>query len=89
MIKKDLMMEIESSSSSFENKASFDSEICIIEPFYGGSHKQLIDLITNEFNILNIKFDLFTMTAKKWHWRARCSALYFSQVIPKKSNKYR
>ena len=70
--------------SMFENLTSYsDVEICLIEPFYGGSHKQLIDLITNELNSRHIKYDLFTMTAKKWHWRARCSALYFSTIIPK------
>ena len=74
--------------SLFEKNSS-DVEICLIEPFYGGSHKQLIDLITNELNSRHVKYDLFTMTAKKWHWRARCSALYFSTIIPKKSHKYK
>ena len=67
-----------------------DATICIIEPFYGGSHKQLIDLITSELLAANVRFDLYTMTAKKWHWRARCSALYFSRTIARKHNyKYR
>lgn len=52
-----------------------DKEICIIEPFYGGSHKQLIDLIESELKISNRKYDLFTMPAKKWHWRARCECI--------------
>lgn len=75
------------SESSFAAKS--ESEICIIEPFYGGSHKQMIDLIVNELKRLNMTHDLFTMTAKKWHWRARCSALYFSSIIPKMPHKYR
>ena len=67
------------------------NEICIIEPFYGGSHKQLIDLIETELKNCELElgsnrrlgrgYDLYTQTAKKWHWRARVSALYFAQTI--------
>ena len=77
--------------------------ILILEPFYGGSHKQFIDtllsLSVNYDEVLgdrlpsevakkrssskwpNFEIKLYEMKAKKWHWRARTSALYLSQVV--------
>ncbi len=65
------------------------TEIVAIEPFHGGSHKQLVDILQRIFRDhqkntnQEINFQLYSTPAKKWHWRARTSALYFSQEIPR------
>ena len=54
--------------------------ILVLEPFYGGSHKHLIDLMLKKLEV-DFDIDLVVQTAKKWHWRARSSALWFSEQI--------
>ena len=64
---------------SFQKK-----RVLILEAFYGGSHKHLIDYICRiiEEDGCNVVIDLVTMSDKKWHWRMRTSALHFSENIP-------
>ena len=59
--------------------------VLVVEPFYGGSHKQLIDIVMR--NCPMTKFELITQSSKKWHWRARSSALWFSNEIPLNSSE--
>lgn len=56
-------------------------EVLIIEPFCGGSHKQLVDYLVKSF-AGKLQLSPFTLPAKKWHWRARTSALHFAQAVP-------
>ncbi|PAA79010.1 hypothetical protein BOX15_Mlig033231g2, partial [Macrostomum lignano] len=66
----------------FQPNASMSTQplVLIIEPFYGGSHRQLIDYLTGEILPPGC-WHLVAMTAKKWHWRARCSALHVAQQV--------
>ncbi|RUS82735.1 hypothetical protein EGW08_009515 [Elysia chlorotica] len=56
-------------------------EVLLIEPFCGGSHGQLIQLLSTDKEI-GPRCEQVCLPAKKWQWRARTSALYLSQVIP-------
>lgn len=49
------------------NSSCADAKTIIIEPFYGGSHKQMIQLLTTIW-FDDTQYALFTTPAKKWKW---------------------
>ena len=57
------------------------AELLILEPFYGGSPKQLLDVLCSRLE--PDSFVVVSLPAKKWHWRARTSSLKLSQDIPR------
>lgn len=71
------------------------TRIVLLEAFYGGSHRQLLDYLEmilieqqqqqrrNHGNDDLVTVQKICMSDKKWHWRMRTSALHFSQEINK------
>lgn len=64
--------------------------ILLLEPFYGGSHRQLIDFLHNVIlqEETDAVVDKVVMSDKKWHWRMRTSALYFAEHIEETASPY-
>ena len=53
--------------------------IALIEPFYGGSHKLLVDTLLEAYG----EARAFTLPAKKWGWHMRTSAVHFARQLPR------
>ena len=53
-------------------------KVLFLEPFYGGSHKDVADGICRHSRH---QMDLHTLPARFWKWRMRGAALYFIQAV--------
>ncbi len=53
-------------------------KILVLEPYYGGSHKNFLDALQES---LPIDFVLLSLPARKWKWRMRLAAPYFVDKI--------
>jgi hypothetical protein len=63
----------------FTDSSPCVAEVLVLEAFYDGSHKQMIDTVLD--GVDKSKYLLLTMSGKKWHWRARTSGLHFQQKL--------
>ncbi|GLD91911.1 hypothetical protein PINS_up000444 [Pythium insidiosum] len=55
--------------------------VVLVEPFYGGSHKQLIDLLVKEL-LADVPHAVCSLAPRKWHWRLMAASLSLSSTIP-------
>lgn len=59
--------------------------ILVVEPYFGGSHKQFL---TGLSNTIDADFTFLTLPARKWKMRMQLSAPWFSNCIKKMENSY-
>ncbi|MBU0716605.1 MAG: DUF3524 domain-containing protein [Planctomycetes bacterium] len=50
--------------------------VAVLEPYYGGSHAQFVDTVVRNSRH---EYVVATMPARKWKWRMRGAALWFSR----------
>ena len=54
-----------------------------MEPFYGGSHRQFMDLLRDKLLApRGVPTLLITLPPKKWHWNMRTAALHCARALP-------
>jgi len=55
--------------------------VLAVEPYYGGSHRAVLDGLTRHLAAEGIVIDHVTMPARKWKWRMRGSAIVLAEEI--------
>lgn len=56
--------------------------VALVEPFYGGSHRQLVDLLGSRLREQRVEVSLCILPARKWHWRLQAASLRLAGEIP-------
>ena len=65
-LNKVLIVDTTNLEESAVTSASAEAKFLIIEPFYGGSHKQLITVLLALFT--HGEAAVFSLPARKWKW---------------------
>jgi glycosyltransferase involved in cell wall biosynthesis len=65
-------------SQSNDPPCAAAGSVLVLEPYYGGSHKMLIDGIERH---LSLRFELLTLPPRKWKWRMRGAAVTFADRL--------
>ncbi|KAK2964691.1 putative Glycosyl transferases group 1 [Blattamonas nauphoetae] len=62
-------------------------KLVVIEPFYedSGSHKQFVEILKTIFEPI-LEMEVYTQRGVKFHWRIRCSSMYFAETIPQQGD---
>ncbi|MDO8848505.1 MAG: DUF3524 domain-containing protein [Coriobacteriia bacterium] len=55
--------------------------VLALEPYYGGSHRAVLDGLVECLTPLGFTFDLLTLPARKWKWRMRGSAITMAEEV--------
>lgn len=62
-----------------------DLNVLVVEPYYGGSHKQFLDGLTQH---LPFRFRPMTLPARKWKWRMRLAAPHFARLLHRADERF-
>lgn len=53
--------------------------VLALEPYYGGSHRAVLDGLVERLASVGFTFDLLTLPPRKWKWRMRGSAITMAE----------